>query len=596
MTGDGFLITRLAVTHVENFEVRRKIHFREKMGLHWKRKSRIKRPEKEDGMTWSAEGNFSNGESTLERPRRERRTSMGTKTLSAIAAAALTATFAAQATAQNIGNSGNVDTAASIFAQELFGPNSDSIKLTMQADVRLSYPTATTTVGIGPDNYAIFTFRIQGARLAEPVSPGDFTFRLGSDNSIASGFAFTAGEEGGGGLKGDDFVSYRVTSTASAGSTTVLSTSSISNYFRFDIPDLEAVTVANEMDADDRQITVTATVTPPAASRFGTAANNFPRFPADSTVDNDVVAAKIEPAYSLSVVPGSTSMDDHIGNINLDDTSLLTATSTSPLIDVTGIGDTTRRGVKISTVTVTEESGTQSLADGSGEFTFGTTDRLAVVAAGNFAASDRLFLSTTTSGRVTYDEDSSVTLTISSDGTSAEATQPLGGTGSISVGTDYALYYVPGGDEIRRGPIGSRYVINIAAPTGRDSTVPAKDLTLEYSGINFTNYAYGIPGPGSIDTTNLRIRCEGASDCAVFFRCRDQRGVDVGGFERQDITAGAVRHFSAAGLATALGVDTWNGRLSCSLHSSSRVAVQLLVRSGDTLTNNTFIGGLDPSQ
>ena len=523
---------------------------------------------------------------------------MGTRILTTVAAAMLTATFAAQAAAQNIGNSGNVDNAARTFAQEIFGPNSEGVKISIRghSDVRITYPTG-TNVSIASGNYAIFTFRIKGARLAEPVRAGDFTFRLGTaPNAAASGFTFTAGENEGGGLKGDDFVSYRVTSSAAPGASTVLSTSTVTNFFRFNVPDLDTVSVANEEESDDRVVTITATVTPPAGSRFGAIANAFPKFPADSTVDNEVTVAMIEPAYSVAVTPASTSMDDHLGNINLDDPTLLTATSSSPLIDVSGIGDAVRKAVKISTVTVSAAAGNQSPATGTGDFSLGTTDRLRAAVTGNFAASDTLFLSTTTSGAVTYDEDSDFTLAISSDGTSAEGSRPFSGTGAISVGTAYAVYFVPGGGQIRRGSIGSTYTIDIAAATGRDNSGSGKDLTLEYSGINFTNYAYAVPGPNSIDEGNLRIRCEGASACVVFFRCTDQQGMTIGDFERQNISAGAIEHISARELATMLGVDTWNGRLSCSLHSSSRVAVQLLVRSGGTLTNNTFIGGLDPAQ
>ena len=524
---------------------------------------------------------------------------MGTRILTAIATAVLTVTFASQAAAQTL-TGGNVDNASRVFAQELFGPNSGGVKVSIRghSNIQITYPS-TANVSVDSGNYAIVTFRIQGARLAEPVRAGDFTFRLGtSPNTVASGFTFTAGENEGGGLKGDDFVSYRVTSSADSNAATVLSatTGSISNHFRFNIPDLDTISVANEEDADDRKVTIAITVTPPAGSRFGSAGNTFPKFPSGSTVNNEITAARIEPAYSVVVTPASTSIDAHLGNINLDDPTLLTATSSSPLIDVSGVGDTVRKGVKISTVTVMATSGNQSTAVGNDDFSLGTTDRFRAAVTGNFAASDTLFLSTMTSGAVTYDEDSNFTLAISSDGTSAEGSRPFGGTGAIVAGTPYALYFVPGGGQIRRGSIGSTYTIDVAAATGRDNSGSGKDLTLEYSGINFTNYAYAIPGPDAIDLANLRIRCEGASACVVFFRCTNEQGMPVGDFVRQNISAGALEYISARDLATLLDVDTWNGRLSCSLHSSSRVAVQLLVRSDGTLTNNTFIGGLDPGQ
>ena len=536
---------------------------------------------------------------------------MGTKILSTITAAFLTAALAASVGAQTQPTepvnrlaitSLAVDAGSPIFAQELFGPNSESVKLAIPGSVVASYQTglgAGTTVTVDPGASAVFTYSISGARLAEPISAGDLSY-----SGPAGDFSFSPGRDGGGGGKGDNFVSYTV--TASAGDAAKLVTG---NSFTFAIPDLEMVTAAGEEKAEDRRIIVTMTVDPPAQSRFSTGTNNFPKYPISSTAmdtpaaeglpapRNQVIAARIQPAYQLSIVPSTTSTTPNLAEINLNDPTMITATSTATnLIQVSGLGASAMSGIKLSSVTVTDTPGAQRTADNTADFSAGTTDMFRIAVTGNFAAADRLFLSGTTSGNVTYSRTADTLLTISADGTSAEGARPLGGTGALAIGTQYALYFVPGGGQIQRGTIGTMYSLDFAAATARDSAMGGQDLTLEYSGISFTNYAYAIPGPNAADVGNLRVRCEGASDCVVFFRCMDTAGMNVGGFERANIGAGSVTRMSSMDIATMLGVEDWTGRLSCTLHSSSRVSVQLLVRSGGTLTNNTFIGGLDAAQ
>lgn len=528
---------------------------------------------------------------------------MATKILSTITAITLTAALAASAGAQTervidpstvSANVGPVWSAH--VAQEIFGPNSESVKVAIPGVFIARYADAEAveggTVTVAPGQSAVFTYKLSGAKLAEAIEAGDLSYQNASAAPL-SGFLFTQGRDGGGGQKGDDFVSYTVTAGENAVEVS-------GNQFAFNVPDVEMVSVAGEEEPEDRQITLTLTIDPPTQNRFSTGGQNFPRYPISSTsTQNTVVIARISPAYTLAVSPSATSEDVNRAEINLEDPSMLTATSSNPLLQVGGFGDSDMSGIKLSSVTAnrtTVLTGTPvNVADATTQFTAGTTDMLRIAVTGNFSASDRLFLSTTTTGNPTYNQRNDLLLTVSADGTTAEGAKPLAGTGAIPIGTEHVLYYVPGG-QIQRGSIAVSYTLDFAASTARDSTTAGKDLTLEYSGINFTNYAYAIPNPTVADVGNLRVRCEGASDCTVFFSCMDQAGMRVGGFERMSIGAGVTDHISSMELATMLGVDSWTGRLACSLHSSSRVSVQLLVRSGGTLTNNTFIGGLDASR
>ena len=540
---------------------------------------------------------------------------MGTKNLSAAAAIILTAALTAPVNAQNVNptlnNSALVASlsnvaagqvgGAVVFAQEQFGSNSGSIKLSIGSTIIMTYPDDAAVPTVSNEQTAVLTFKFAGARLAEAISAGDLVFRT-AGGSVETNISLSAGRDGGGGQRGDDFVSYTLTANDASG------VALRNKEFAFRVPDVEMVTVAGGEMLDDRVVTVAVTLDPPSASRFGTTGTPFPKFPyASATPEEGMeprVIAVINPAYTLTVAPSATANTPNMAEINLENPTMFTATSTP--IQVSGLGSSTRTGIKVSTVTVnrvtlsqavdTETTASVKTADGSTDFTGGTTDMLRAAVTGNFAPADRLFLSTMTMGNVTYSATGDTLLTVSADGTSAEGSRPLSGTGAVSVGTPYALYYVPGGGQIQRGAIGTMYTLDFAAPTARDSTMGGQDLTLELSGISFTNYAYGIPRPGLGDAGNLRIRCEGASECVVFFQCTDHAGMSVGGFERKNIGAGTVEHMSSMDIATMLGEDDWAGRLSCSLHSSSRVSVQLLVRSGGTLTNNTFIGGLDASQ
>lgn len=532
---------------------------------------------------------------------------MGRKIFSVVATIVMTTAFATSAAAQTLtGDQNSLNNTAKIFAQELFGPNSGSVRLDInrsgsQSQLVLTYPADATAVLGG--EYADITYTFEGAVLAEPITSSNLAVSGGG----SANFRFGPGRDGGGGTKGSDFVSYRITSNVTPPATAALA----SVVATFIVPDLEMISVAEEEEDSDRVVTVTITVSPPASSPFSPTTQGFPRFPAaDATANSQpsgtapVTIARIMPAYSLTTSPASTSQDPHEGLIDLNDRSMLAATSTPQTVTIKKLGGDDAADVsaiKVSTVTVTKSTSTVLGADATA-YSALETDRLRVRVAGNFAESDRLILSRNDEsggGSFTY-ATADLALTISGDGTTAAGSMPLIGTGGVdaeSSAVTLALYYAPGGDDIGRGTIKSTYALDFAASTARDTNLAAKDLTLELQGINFTNYAYGIPSPTAAtgDETNLRIRCEGASACTAFLRCKDGQGAEIGRFAQVDIMAERVEHISSTELAERLGVGVagWNSRLSCSIHSSSRLAVQLLIRSGGTLTNNTFIGGLD---
>ncbi|MBF2760989.1 MAG: hypothetical protein ISN28_12135 [Ectothiorhodospiraceae bacterium AqS1] len=103
-----------------------------------------------------------------------------------------------------------------------------------------------------------------------------------------------------------------------------------------------------------------------------------------------------------------------------------------------------------------------------------------------------------------------------------------------------------------------------------------------------------IPGPESLEETNIRIRCLAplGSDCAdVAFACYDDDGMrydgNIGAIERL-----SVRHLQTAELA-ALIDHRWQGMgLACEVRSNAPFTVQVLTRTGGggALVNNSATG------
>ena len=113
---------------------------------------------------------------------------------------------------------------------------------------------------------------------------------------------------------------------------------------------------------------------------------------------------------------------------------------------------------------------------------------------------------------------------------------------------------------------------------------------LNYAGVDVHAKAYAIPNPGMGDIANLRIKCEMSEACTVFLDCDGQDGMDYFGELGEPIEGGATAVLQAGAIADLLGADGgWMGRLSCEVLSAGTASVQVLVRSGDSLINNTFV-------
>ena len=79
----------------------------------------------------------------------------------------------------------------------------------------------------------------------------------------------------------------------------------------------------------------------------------------------------------------------------------------------------------------------------------------------------------------------------------------------------------------------------------------------------------------------------------MFLDCNEQNGMARFGELGDAIAAGATAHLNETAIGEVLGIDTWAGRLSCDILSavSTPISVQVLVRSGDSPINNTYVDG-----
>ena len=155
------------------------------------------------------------------------------------------------------------------------------------------------------------------------------------------------------------------------------------------------------------------------------------------------------------------------------------------------------------------------------------------------------------------------------------------------------VYYIPdGATEMKAGNFSAKFAVEYDAVSVKTPAAVTKVAKLVYNGVSERARAYAIPNAGSNDIANIRIKCEagGTQMCTVFLECNEQNGMSHFGELGSTIAAGATLVLRAEDIADVLpDTDSWVGRLSCDVLSSKDVSVQVLVRSGDSLINNTYV-------
>ena len=155
-----------------------------------------------------------------------------------------------------------------------------------------------------------------------------------------------------------------------------------------------------------------------------------------------------------------------------------------------------------------------------------------------------------------------------------------------------ALRYSPNGsDPLRSGTLRSTFSVEMARDGAPGKPQQIGEFTMTYAGIAAERTVQGIAPLDSSEVSNLRIKCESSVPCTVYLECDDGDGETWFAQLADPVANRATLRLSSADLAQALGMDDvgWSGRLSCAVLSQRDVAVQVLARSENVLTNQTYV-------
>ena len=168
-------------------------------------------------------------------------------------------------------------------------------------------------------------------------------------------------------------------------------------------------------------------------------------------------------------------------------------------------------------------------------------------------------------------------------------------TDSVGLSTDAVdVYYLPSGEHALTHR--SKFTISarteFSKATNKNRSAKPVTATLSLAGISTDGVkAYAIAPVSSTDRANVRVTCESSlpAGCRVFFECRDQAGMSTFGEGGEAVGPNMTSIWQQEGIQDALGIDSWEGRLSCNVLSTAPVSVQVLTRSVGVLVNNTSV-------
>lgn len=508
---------------------------------------------------------------------------------SAICVAAVAAiTYATPSSAQTVALG---STSPTKFAREALAENPE---LTLRTDsnrnkVRITY-TFANTGGVRVDDMrtADITFALQdGATFA--AAPTALVLTEGTGNAAASNKIsqrFVSGSE-----VGSSSVTYRVS--------TVMDLIQPNTIFEFTVPKLSnAASILRMPNANNMAPALRLKVTVAPSSADALEVNKFPQFPAENAAATVgvVTLATGHDAVILSAITPASGATSTAPVISLSDRTELSTPSTSGAVGtvrtITNFpGNASRNGIVLGRVSLAFEQYVRPPDAATGASIVPTaSDQLVVTVRGDFEDGDVLIFSPSTA------YSAARALTISG----GVATQMVPLNVLTTTATPRTFYYFPASGSIGQKSFSFMYSVRWQAATLEAREIPAGSTRVQYAGLQTMAYAYGIPNPRNADQGNLRIRCQTELPCAVFFDCTDHGGARLGDGTLKEVTIpgrNLMMYTSNGSLPDVLDVSGWTGRLSCDIMSPSDVSVQLLVRSGSvgTLTNNTYISGLDPN-
>ena len=427
-------------------------------------------------------------------------------------------------------------------------------------------------------------FTLSGAKFASGVANADFKVLGGGGATFQSSTDLTGRIVKGGGV-GDNFVEYEVTATADFADAVGTSTNR-GDAMVLILPSLKevgvgGVSVSVTTDLITSNFPVLSTVKVYAEAGDTTSAT--PPEQTDGAAKATVVGAAAD-AVKVSVTKGmdvDIDLEGRMMLVNADD-------SMTSLIKVADVAVTLTAGVLQS--------------DGKAlSFTGDAAGHLVLKVSG-LHATDTVFLNTQ-ANKPSPKADVGETLSMASGMASGQFVLSSLSPASLYVMTDGKRTLSPGTLKVEGSVVFNNGMANLrwlpASPWVGVEPVQKGSVDLQYKGTTGTlPRAFGIApaGSGTGDISNVRITCNGSSDCEVYLACNDAAGMDVFGKVGM-VAARSTTVLRDGGGGTAMDLrdvfpeGSWtSGRLGCRVISpGSKVEVQVLTRAGNVLVNNTYV-------
>ena len=470
------------------------------------------------------------------------------------------------------------------YASELFGTGGGELEINYENAA--GTPKLTLTLNLsGPEmqmvkdeDYANVTISLANAKFAKNVPIGNFSATVmtgGLSPTAQTNVEVTAAQVNDEGKSGDSSVTVHIAASGTGWSSAVAGTINLT----FMLPPL--------MDLDkDKPVTGSAEVDSPSTS--GLLASTTAML--GNFVDDDGVISprtsmsalvKFKNALTFEKRPGTDSEIDLLGG----------RTGLLPEDTPVGVLARVKAGVKYPNNSPLQLDGKpysiEKREDGA--------STVKVTVSGDFRQGDMVFLDM--NGDRVSDGGESLSLLDGvmsggfqlvdvTDDPDSEERGPDQGVRTVS------LIYKPNGKSaLRPSQFRTVFALDFDLDTSDTVTLDRVVYTTTYSGIESTQQAYAIAPIASTDLANMRVRCEVATECTVYLECDDQGGASWFAKFPHPIRGRSTIVMQQDAIAEMLDVagGEWEGRLSCSIHSTRRASEQVLTRSAGTLANNTYV-------
>ncbi|WP_025770220.1 hypothetical protein [Thioalkalivibrio sp. HK1] len=514
-----------------------------------------------------------------------------------------------------------------VYADELIGTNQTTLQYPSDTTKRPTYEIVARRT-IDPGNAGDVTISLQGATFGEDVTVNDVRFipAPGGTDSVSDTSKITIAYQRGG-LAGESEVVFNFGVSAFAGTGEAPANHRIRAGDRFviSLPEL------TQVNLDQSEVTIGSTLLSTQISgnnSFPDGLNAISRCVSDrqsSSARSCIYAKTVSLVDKLNLGPAGRDTVAYIDNqdrTKFAQRGPVVRMSFPPGFNNNGSTTTTHTNV-LSMGTVTFNGGPipsypnpnacsdpfltdndlQPLGKDGNPYRFGADDKIVVTLEPNPTGANGLLLMKRTKDINDRDPGTAVEIIPASANGFAEI--DLGNPDNIS--GEWEFFFMPGFNEMRYGETRSM-MAEVRFGDGDymnlSSSPSSRVITLTVDGIGTKALAYALPPPQSPDESFIRIRCEDGAgrnnSCQISLECFNHVGNSWFADVSNAIPSGGVAVMNRADISGILAADGFNpatdwggdaGRLSCQIYTETdaEVSTQVLVRSGGSLTNNTFV-------